>query len=157
MSEELKNIKDPELLKGLTEEQVASFVKRCEVMSFEMKDSIIRTGELTTDLYLLVEGRCSIEVNVTDEVKHFVVEHLEEGDIFGEMSFLDGSPRSATVMSATPCKVMVISPEAFNELVKDEPQIATSILKNIAILTARKTRKTHERLKNLYWKGQVSA
>jgi CRP/FNR family transcriptional regulator/CRP/FNR family cyclic AMP-dependent transcriptional regulator len=157
MSEEFKElIKDQELLKGLTEEQAVKFANSCEIRAFETKDKIIRTGELTTEMYLLVEGQCNIEVDVTDEVKHFVVEHLAEGDIFGEMSFLDGSPRSATVVSVTQCKVLVISPKAFEELLKDAPEITTSIMKNIAILTARKMRKTHQRLKNLYWKGQVS-
>lgn len=57
---------------------------------------------------------------------------LREGDSFGEMSLLDGKPRSATVTAATDMRLYRIRSWDFHRLVKTEPSIALALLKTIA-------------------------
>lgn len=157
MSENLiELIKNVKLLEGLNEKQLLRFAEKCKVSSFEKGETIIRAGDLTKDLYILITGICSVEVDVTKDVKHFVVEWVNPGDVFGEMGFFDGKPRSATVVCKESSKVVAISAQNFKELINKESDIGIAIMKNMALIFVKKIRGTHSKFKNLYWKGLVT-
>ena len=50
------------------------------------------------------------------------------GDFFGEMSLLDGAPRSASVVAESEVLLMVIPRTAFLKLLESEPKITIAIL-----------------------------
>lgn len=54
---------------------------------------------------------------------------LGPGDYFGEISMLDGLPRSATVTAASPLQTLAISHSSFDQLLKDDPQFTRALLK----------------------------
>ena len=146
MSESLVElIKDTKLLKGLNEKQLLKFAKRCEVKSFGVEEAIIRANDSTRDLYILINGACNVEVDVDKYVQHFVVDRLNSGDIFGEMSFLEENPRLATVICKEPSKIVRISAQNFKELIEDDSDIGIAIMRNLALILANKIRETHEK------------
>jgi CRP/FNR family transcriptional regulator, cyclic AMP receptor protein len=57
---------------------------------------------------------------------------LKAGDYFGEMSLLDGAPRSANVSAVGEVTTMVIGRTAFTKLLRDEPRIAQVLLRTLA-------------------------
>jgi CRP/FNR family transcriptional regulator, cyclic AMP receptor protein len=73
---------------------------------------------------------CSGEVTIEREGK--LVEALCAGDSFGEMSLIDGAPRSATARAKTDCEVAPITEEAFVSLVHKTPLFALSVMHNLA-------------------------
>jgi len=99
---------------------------------------LIRQGDRSTDLFIVVSGRFS----VTDDKgkDEFVLAHLESDDVFGEMSFLDGSPRSATVKSEDEGVVHVLSREAFMNIFGADPMMGARMLKNLGELLAMRLR-----------------
>ena len=80
-------------------------------------------GEL---MYVLLEGEA--EVRVGDEV----VETAGPGAIFGEMALVDHSPRSATVIARSECRVAPIDVERFNSLIQKTPDFARHVMKIMA-------------------------
>lgn len=76
--------------------------------------------------FLIVEG----EADVTIRGKR--VGRLKAGESFGEMSLLDGKPRSATVKAKTPLVLYRILSWHFLALVRKEPSVAISLLKTVA-------------------------
>jgi glutaminase len=52
---------------------------------------------------------------------------------FGELAFLDGSPRSADVVAVAPVKCRVINRALFNELGENHPHLKAKILNQIAL------------------------
>jgi CRP/FNR family cyclic AMP-dependent transcriptional regulator len=77
-------------------------------------------------MYVVYSGKVAIE----REGK--LLEELSEGDSFGEMSLIDGAPRSATARAKTDCEVAPITERAFTLLVHEQPIFALSLMHNLA-------------------------
>lgn len=76
--------------------------------------------------YLIVSG----EADVTIRGKR--LRKLRPGESFGELSLLDGKPRSATVKAGTDLTLYRIRAWDFQALLKSEPAIALALLKDLA-------------------------
>ena len=57
---------------------------------------------------------------------------IGSGDFFGEMSLIDGDPRSATVTAGTDCLVMMLPRRRFLKLVESEPKVALAIMTTLS-------------------------
>jgi hypothetical protein len=88
----------------------------------------MRQREHGRDFFLIVDGSVRIEYNGQ------AVAQLGNGDFIGEMSLLDGQPRSATVVTETPTLCLVISGRSFDDLVDSMPSLGRRML---AILSRR--------------------
>ena len=67
----------------------------------------------------------------------FILGILSEGDFFGEMSILDGQARSATVVAIDDADLLVIRRDDFLKMLKEYPQIAINLLKELAMRLRR--------------------
>lgn len=83
--------------------------------------------------YIVVEGKVKIVVNSGDGREH-ILGILGPCDLFGEMSLIDGQPRSATAIAVEETVVLTIQREEFLRLLEDHASIA---LKLLTVLTRR--------------------
>ena len=67
------------------------------------------------------------------------------GAFFGEMSLLDGGPRSATIVAETPIRLLVISRRNFSVLLKEVPGLTQSLL----VTLSRRVRQAEERAERM--------
>jgi len=65
---------------------------------------------------------------------------LASGAIFGEMGILDEKPRSATVIATTTTSCYVLDRDRFKMLQEEQPRIATSLFRIIALILADRLR-----------------
>jgi CRP/FNR family transcriptional regulator, cyclic AMP receptor protein len=87
---------------------------------------IVREGEDGDSMYVLVEGQADVVRGDRS------VDRLLPGDFFGEISLLDGGPRTATIVADTPVTVFAIRRGPFNRMLSQEPEIAAKILTALA-------------------------
>jgi len=87
---------------------------------------IVREGEDGDSMYVLVEGQADV---IRDDR---TVDRLLPGDFFGEISLLDGGPRTATIVADTPITVYAIRRGPFNRMLTQEPEIASKVLTALA-------------------------
>jgi CRP/FNR family cyclic AMP-dependent transcriptional regulator len=87
---------------------------------------IVREGEDGDSMYVLVEGQAEVVRNDR------TVDRLLPGDFFGEISLLDGGPRTATIVADTPITVYAIRRGPFNRMLSQEPEIASKVLTALA-------------------------
>src|ERR1700754_276005 len=74
---------------------------------FEPKKTIVRQGEADADLYFVLRGH--LKVTACDaHGREIVINLLQAGDVFGEIAFLDGQARSATVTAHDTCELLMI-------------------------------------------------
>ena len=84
-------------------------------------------------LYALISGTMKISVSSPDG-HHAILNLLGPGELFGEMSVLDGQPRSADATASTNCEIFVIDRRDFLPFVQSQPTLA---MKFIELLCAR--------------------
>jgi signal transduction histidine kinase len=83
-------------------------------------------------LYLILQGRVRI-IKFTSSGSLPRLAILHEGDFFGELSVIDGLPRSARAEAVDPCLIAILSATDFRRLLAHNTQFAFNILHNLAI------------------------
>jgi len=87
---------------------------------------MVKQGDKDSGLQVVLEGEAQVSVNDVPRAS------LGEGDYFGEMSLIDGAPRSATVTAgADGAKTVTISPLTFNEVLDAYPEVSRSLLSHL--------------------------
>lgn len=108
------------------------------------KNSIIMTeGEESNSLYIVKSGRVKIYVSDEDG-KELTLNVMQEGDYFGELSLLDGMPRSTSAITQEKTDLYIIQKADFEKVLNDNPQISRNIIAGLSDLLRRLTEKTRD-------------
>ena len=87
---------------------------------------IFREGAPADSMYVLLDGKAQITIGDR------VLENAGPGALIGELALIDHSPRAATVVATTACKLLPIDEARFHSLVTQTPQFATHVMKVMA-------------------------
>jgi len=101
------------------------FARHAVTREFPKNSVIVRDGERTDSLYIIVSGR--VKIYVSEEGKEIVLNESGPGEYFGEM-VLDEGPRSASVMTLVPTQFLVVPKEDFKEFVTKSPEFALNLI-----------------------------
>ncbi len=137
-------LKDVPLFEGCSERQLRSIARIARVVDAPAGTVITRVGEPGNEFYLILDGTVSVDLSVAKPVS------LRPGEFFGEMSLLDGDPRSATVVTDTPVRLLVINRENFSVLRREVPDFTQILL----VTLSRRVRQSEQRADRL---GAASA
>lgn len=127
---------DPKLLRempffqDLSDNEVAVVSSVVRKQDFKLGDTIFKESEDGQSLYIIRKGEVKACKTAPDG-ELFTLTIMKDGDIFGEMSFLDGRPRSATVVAVSDIETYVIEKKDFETLVDGNPRVIYKLLKNI--------------------------
>ena len=112
---------------------------------FKKDDIIFRQGERQGYMAFIVDGEVDIIKESSDSLEKIVVT-LYRRTHFGEMSFVDNEPRSATAVSTRETTLLVLSNAKFEEMLETHPKIGVKVLRNIAKLISKRLRMTTGKL-----------
>ena len=100
---------------------------------------LCREGRYDRFLYIIVSGSAEV---IKESAVHesAVIATLLEGQTLGEMSLIDGEPRSASVRARTDCQVLALSSNAFNHLLDERPRLGNGLLLKIGNLKSSAAR-----------------
>lgn len=116
------------LFSGLDDVELDKLSKVASRKRVERGASVVRAGEVTDSLYILLSGRAKV-TNTDEEGREIILAWLGPSEFFGEMGLLDGSPRSANVVAAEACELMFLSKGAFQRCLQDNFQVAQKLMK----------------------------
>lgn len=114
------------LFAGLSRRHLRQLAEHADVVSFREREKIVDAGQPGGTFYVVLEG----EAKVVRGGK--TIGRMGPGDFFGEISLLDGGPRTATVVAETPMTALRIFKRSFDRVVAQEPTVAAKILAVVA-------------------------
>jgi CRP/FNR family transcriptional regulator, cyclic AMP receptor protein len=83
--------------------------------------------EVGSEFFLLLDGEAVCKVRGRTKAVR------KTGDYFGELSLLDGGPRTATITTTEDCRLLVFNRKEFGALLRSSPSIALKLLSNLSI------------------------
>lgn len=98
-------------------------------ISYEPGDVVFNQGESPDAVYVLLEGAVDVINEGPPRVK---LAQLDGNAVFGEIGVLCDNLRSATVEAATHATVIRIERYTFNEVIRDVPQLALALARELA-------------------------
>jgi CRP-like cAMP-binding protein len=140
-SEILKQIP---LFSELSDKDLERIIQLASKQKYHKDNIILIEEEVGSTMFIILWGRVKIS-RISDDGREVILSILSDGDFFGEMSLLDGHTRSANVTAIEESELLVIRREEFLQMLRDYPQIAINLLKELA----QRIRKSDEHIKSL--------
>ncbi len=98
--------------------------------TFTAGDRVFEEGQPGNEMFIIQTGQVEILIKIDGEEHRLTL--LEEGDFFGEMAILEDLPRTAAARAATDCTLVRIDRGTFDQLVKNDPEIAIRMLRKLS-------------------------
>lgn len=143
MSSNIAMLAEVPVFSLLDNDERAVLAELLETERFQKGDIIFQRGDAGDSLYIVVTGRVKVFTE-TIEGDEIVLAEIESGDAFGEISLLDGGPRTATALAVEGTELLRLDRENLLELVRSEPHTALDVLTVIG----RRLRASDELLRN---------
>jgi CRP/FNR family transcriptional regulator, cyclic AMP receptor protein len=112
------------LFAGCTEKELGFIATRVDEVDVPAGTTLTKMGESGGDFFIILDGKA--EVDATSGKRT-----LGPGDFFGEIALVDNGPRTATVHSATPMRMLVLGHAQFRDVLHQNGEIAVKILRAV--------------------------
>ncbi|MDX1707918.1 MAG: SulP family inorganic anion transporter, partial [Desulfobacterales bacterium] len=122
-----------DILRDFSSAEIDILAQKLVPKSFQKGDRIVKEGDTDRNLFLLAKGLVSVRIHLSEGDRTKRLFTYSAGVAFGEMAFLDGSPRSAGVWVEEEAETYVLTPSEFNRLQEENPAIAVKLIRNIAL------------------------
>lgn len=107
-------------------ESLANLLKAAIQKTVPAGTKIVEKGQAGLGFYLILEGKADVMAGGKR------LAEFSEGSFFGELSVIDGAPRTADVVAKTETTCLVVSQWAMRSLITTHPEIALSMLEELA-------------------------
>ena len=116
------SLRSVDLFAGLSRRALDKVAGRARTVEHAEGKPLATEGQDGIGFHLLTSG--TAEVSLHGEV----VRTLRPGDYFGEISLIDGEPRSATVTTTSPATTLSLASWDFRPLLDEEPEVTKALL-----------------------------
>ena len=141
MSTSIEFLAATELMRGVAGQDLEIIADAMVERKVDPGENILAENEASCSLYLITDGQVRISIGYPLKLKSDLpIRTLCAGEIFGEFAFIDRLPRSASALSVTEARVLVLSREAFDRLAAEKPRLALALLQNIAVTLTERIR-----------------
>ena len=131
--EALDSLRSIPLFAAVSDEDLESVASLLIERRFPKNKTVVEEGTAGDYMYVIQEGRVKVTI-LSGDGREKILEMLEAGSFFGEMSLLDSAPRSASVKALTEVRVLALSRKDFLTVLRRSPDLALAV---ITELTAR--------------------
>ncbi len=120
-----------ELFSRLSADELDRLVRLARMRRLPARSIVFRKGDAGREMYAIASGRIRIS-RESEDGREIALGILEAGDLFGEISLLDGAPRTATCTTIEPAALLVIGRPEFLDLLDQLPALAVKLLEILA-------------------------
>ncbi len=131
ISEFIKSISEVEFLTAFTYEEIERIISRANTIYYPDVSYVVKEGDLGDSLYIIKEGNASVVI--TYKGKSIKLARLMRGDIFGEIAFITGRIRTASVVTDGPLTVYELDKPLLEDMITENPEILDYLIKIYSI------------------------
>jgi CRP/FNR family transcriptional regulator, cyclic AMP receptor protein len=113
---------------GLSSKDLAAVGEMMVRKQFLAGEVIVHEEEEEGQTFFIINNGVVHVAVMTSEGKNTILATLKRGDFFGEMTLLDGEPRSASVIAAQDCDLFLLYRRVFHDILQRFPKIAVHLL-----------------------------
>jgi CRP-like cAMP-binding protein len=124
-------IKKVPLFSELSNRQLNEISKHADQVMPKAGAPLAQQGKTGQDFIIIVNGKAKVVKN------RRVIRHLSRGDYFGEISLIDGGPRTATVIAETDMTILVVHRRSFGHLLETIPGLQKKIMLSLCTYLRR--------------------
>ncbi len=125
MDQKLELLRRVPLFSEMGEEELLEIARIAEEMDAPAGKALTHEGRHEGYFFIIVSGSVRIErAGQTINIIH-------DGDFLGEIALLDGGPRTATATTETPCQLIVMTHQRFEQLLDGSPSIRAAVLEEV--------------------------
>ena len=118
-------------LAGITDEQAADLARSAEQVVYKQGHTVIFRGVTVEGLHVVASGQVTVNAKIGREVQR--VAELGPGDVFGEISIIEGSVAGATIKAAQDeTLIFVVPQEIFLKVMRADPPLQARVMEVIA-------------------------
>jgi CRP-like cAMP-binding protein len=125
-NEKVELIKRAPLFSDCSRGELEQIAQLADEVDLDQGKKLTRSGEPGREFFVLLEGEADVTQNEGS------INTLRAGDFFGEIALVEDTPRTATVTTTTPVRVLVITARAFKKLLEEQPEIQRKVLVALA-------------------------
>ena len=122
------------LFSGCTAEELARIAHISKIVESPAGTILTEIGAPGNSFFCIIDGRVSVQTAIGSG------DPLRPGDFFGEMSLLDGEPRSATITATTDVRLLIVEHSHFWRLLEEAPDLVRRIL----VVLSRRVRRLEQ-------------
>lgn len=141
-----------DLFSGLEFAQLERVSQICNRVDFNPDETIFKEGDQGNHLFLISKGNVKIFKFISPQFDDALI-YLGEGEVFGELSFIDGGPRSCMASALSNCVTATLNRNDLDKLISEMPEIGLKIFSQIAGIAADRLRITNDQFKQGIVKG----
>jgi CRP-like cAMP-binding protein len=112
-------------------DELSDIILRGHLKAYKRDAELMAQGDEGTTLFIILSGLARVSM-VAANGREIVLDYAEPGAVLGEIAFLDGGERTASVHALDPVEALVLSRSAFNEVVSRHPGLPLRLLKAMA-------------------------
>ena len=121
-SQKIDLLKKVPLFSNLSQRHLGEIGKHADQVQVERDRVLVQQGKTGREFIFIVEGKARIEKNGK------VIRQLSGGDFLGEISLIDGEPRTSSVIAETDMTLLIVHKPSFDHLLEDIPGLQRKIL-----------------------------
>src|SRR6185503_19797395 len=119
---QLRHLQRVPLFTGFNENELRRVAEHSRILDAPAGTVITQIGDAGDSFFIIIDGTAGVRTPVG------AGSQLQPGDCFGEMSLVDGEPRSATIVATTDLRVLVVDRANFWRLLDETPELMRRIL-----------------------------
>lgn len=123
------NLRNMKLFELLNETELRQVEKTLKKKHFKKGARIIDEGDKTESIYLVASGELNVCRTVRGKARELAT--FRAGDHFGEVSFIDGKPRSASIVANCDSELLLLSRSAFDQLLTKHPRLQSKLSRQL--------------------------
>ncbi len=118
------------LFKGAPAATLDLLMRHANVRRCVADEEILSRDEQAGDVYFVLRGEVRI-VNYSASGREVAYAIIPAGGYFGELSAIDGRPRSANVLAVEDCLLATLTPAAFKDLLASDPDVSAKVMQKL--------------------------